>query len=130
MSDDICNAIDWVGCITNSKDHAHDIRMKAHKELNKLRAERENLQKELFNYKHHSEQHLIALREAESELREEKETVANLRAENEMLREALKPFANATVIDLTHNGENFVKAVVASEDNILCARTILEGATK
>jgi regulator of replication initiation timing len=56
--------------------------------------------------------------------------ITRLRAENERLREALKPFVNATVIDLTCNGENFVKAVVVSEDDILCARAILEGTTK
>ena len=53
-----------------------------------------------------------------------------LRIENEKLLEALKPFANATVIDLTHNGENFIKAIVVSEEDIKNARAILEGATK
>jgi|GEM_PF-4303257 len=74
-----------------------DERTQQYQELLQLRAERENLQKELFNYKHHSEQRLIALREAESELREERETVANLRAdlaavtaERDRMREALR----------------------------------------
>lgn len=38
MMNDISSAIDWVGCTTNSPDHAHEIRMKAHKALASLRA--------------------------------------------------------------------------------------------
>jgi hypothetical protein len=63
-----------------SKDFDRDIKM-YQAEVAELRAELAAANAERFNYKHHAEQRLIALREAESELRGEEETVAKLRVD-------------------------------------------------